>query len=504
VSAAREQSGGSLSLAARRLERSVLGAVLVDPGLFEAARAIVTETGLLSQRLRAIWGAIEDLHEGGVEPSLPSLVAELDRREQLDSVGGAAYLSRLQDDGTPSRHLGSYGAQLRDLHGRLGILRSLEDAVERIRHASENGSSSRSFAELVHVEAHKLASIAPARAVSRALDLATVRPTAIEYAVRDLIRRKGVHVLYARRSVGKTYLLLRLVSELLAGHPAELFGHPALRILSPWRRVLWVSTEETGGALRFRWDMVLAGMRVGSPSDLRGELRYAWAFDQGAPVTLDAIDPLLDAAGEVDALVLDSWTGLAPATMDGVRIEWDRDNYATRRVFCLLRDACERRGIALIIVHHEGKDPSAGPRGASEMENGADTVIKLERRPGGTPVERTIRIVVEKQRDGIELPPFDVTRRIAAGACDWRYQPPEDTPEIVGPALTVMAFLRGIGEASTPQIESGTGLTRAAVRRSLETLLDGRAVEPGRKGPHNTRFWRVAPADGHQMAGTEE
>ena len=79
-------------------ERSVLGAVLIDP----AGLPRILSSGLRPEHFfrdghRKVFSAICDLANGGSEVDLITLKDELARRREIDSAGGAAYLSSFVD-----------------------------------------------------------------------------------------------------------------------------------------------------------------------------------------------------------------------------------------------------------------------------------------------------------------------------------------------------------------------------------------------------------------------
>jgi hypothetical protein len=374
----------------------------LDNARFADVRALAPEE-FYSVGNALVWRAILDLAERGVPLDLVTLRDELDRSGDLAKCGGVAYLAGLVDGVARSANVKHYAQIIRAKAAR----RELATRADALSRSACNGVTGDELsAMLADLKA------ADALGTMRApVDLATVAPSTVEYAVAGLVRRSGVTLVYGPSSVGKTFALLRLASELLAAPgPAPLFSHPDLRILRPWRRVVWVSAEESGPVLRWRWDAVLAGLGL-APSDLAGSLAYRWAFD--APrVTLDHADAVVESAGgDVDALVLDSFTALAPASLSDRASERDGGNLATRGLFDGLRELAVRRGLNVLLVHHEGKDPTRGPRGASELVNASDTVIRLEPRS-----DKLVGVTVEKQRDGRRLDPFALRLTFEPGA----------------------------------------------------------------------------------------
>ena len=389
-------------------ERAVIGGVILDNARLADVRSLSADDFYTVGHALA-WRAVLSLAERGSALDLVTLRDELERTGDLGKCGGIAYLAGLVDGVARSAHVAHYARIVREKAAK----RELAKGADALARAACNGVTNADLSAM-------LADLKAGDALTgtRApVDLATIAPDTVEYAVAGLVRRSGVTLVYGPSSVGKTFALLRLASELLAAPgPATLFSHQELRILRPWRRVVWVSAEERGPVLRWRWDAVLAGLGL-TPSDLAGVLDYRWAHD--APrVTLDHADAVVESAGaDVDALVLDSFTALAPASLTGPAGDRDGGNFATRPLFDVLRDLAVRRSLNVLLVHHEGKDPARGPRGASELVNASDTVIRLE--PRGD----LVGVTVEKQRDGRKLPPFALRFTFEPGALDVRHEP---------------------------------------------------------------------------------
>jgi hypothetical protein len=469
-------------------ERAVLGAVLVNDAHLRKVRGVLGPQDFYRTEHGQIYGAMLELAGEGAPVDPVTVCGRLRGRVEPGVVSALI-------DGIPkAARAVSYALRVKETARR----RALQKLSAGIVESAGNGVP---FADVLR-SVHDLADAGRAFEASQhpcARVLAEIPSEAIEYSVRDFLRRRGVHVIYGPSSAGKTFLLLRVVAELLAGTSVDLFGHPHLRMLMPWRRVLWVSAEETGGRLRARWDMVLAGMAT-SAENHGGGLLYRWAFEENAPVTLDRLEQVLDVDGDVAAVVLDSWTALAPPTFEGRTVEWDADNYATRRLLGRLRELVERRHLVLLIVHHTGKDLERGPRGPSELVNGADTVIRLEPKP-----QNHLRVVVEKQRDGPVLPAFVLKRSFDTGAYRARYEEPEEkTVRLTAGQAQVLAFLTGRGTASAAHVIAGTGLKRPGVRDALDALAERHLIEPtGETDERRSPLWRVV-ARGGAPGGVDE
>jgi len=479
-------------------ERAILGGVILSKtGTLAKVAAIVCGNDFYREKHRIIFAACNELEERGLPIDLITLRDELDRMGRVEAVGGMAYVSSFIDGTARSANVEYYARIVKEKADRRAVIRE----AHRIVHVASGGSSQDELTRAIE-DAHPIfhGAVASSRAgTPPSIALDTVAAEEVEYAVQDFFRRKGVAIVYGKAGAGKTFLLLDAATELLAatgpseyGRAELLFGDPELTIRRPWRRVVCVSAEETAGILRSRWDRVLAGRDL-KPEDIRGELTYLWPFDKHHTITLDRAEDIIDAApGKVDVLIFDSWTSLVPGTFEGRTIEWDKDNYATRRLINVLRDVAERRDVLIIVVHHSGHD-SSHVRGPSEALNSIDTLLKLEKRP-----ERRIKITVEKQRDGRDDWGPTVAMEFTRDAVRIRHEerPSKKLTEV---QQAVYAYLQGAQRASVAQICKALGRAPSSVQRALVSLCDARLVfDTKTRGAHNSAIYEVT-----QLAQTD-
>lgn len=291
----------------------------------------------------------------------------------------------------------------------------------------------------------------------------TVTPTAPGYTVPGLLRRKGLHLIWAQPGGLKTYTLLWLAHALLTGREGDrLFDHPELTIPGPFGHVLWVGTEEDAGSLRYRADKVRRGM--GDPP-LGGRLSHVFASEHGRRVTLDHLPLILDADGPAELLVLDSLTGLRPKTVNGQRVKWDLDNDAANETCLALRGLAEAHDLAIILVHHTGRDTAKGYRGPTDWWASADVMFGLVPDSSGRVNVRT-RPPEGKNRDGKILDPFTLEPSWTGDAFTLRYVG-ATASKLSANAERVMAVIRSRYCASQTTIAQATGLSRPTAQRAI-------------------------------------
>jgi replicative DNA helicase len=129
-------------------EQSVLGSLLIDPDAILAISPFLHDDDFFSVVHRKIYGAMQALHERRQPADIVTTADELERRGDLEAIGGAAYLTTLINFVPTSVHVENYAhivertATLRrliDASGRIaGIAYQEEDEIERIVDQAES------------------------------------------------------------------------------------------------------------------------------------------------------------------------------------------------------------------------------------------------------------------------------------------------------------------------------------------------------------------------------
>ena len=109
-------------------EEAILGSLLIDPDAIIHIATFLKSQDFFMQRHGWVYEAVLDLHERRQPADLVTLSDELARREQLDDIGGAAYLTSLINATPTSIHI-EYYARIVE---RTAVLRRLIDAAGKI------------------------------------------------------------------------------------------------------------------------------------------------------------------------------------------------------------------------------------------------------------------------------------------------------------------------------------------------------------------------------------
>lgn len=109
-------------------EESVIGSLLIDPDAILFVQEIIGAADFYIRRLGWIYQAVLDLHRRNVPADMVTLADELNRRRQLDEIGGVAYLTDLTTRTPTSIHAAYYAGIVK----RASTMRRLEKAAGQI------------------------------------------------------------------------------------------------------------------------------------------------------------------------------------------------------------------------------------------------------------------------------------------------------------------------------------------------------------------------------------
>ena len=112
-------------------EESVIGSLLIDGECLSEIRQMLEPAMFYVERNRKCYLAALKIADRGEDINQVTLARELAREEDLESVGGAAYLGHLVATVPVSVHVVSYATVVRDCASRRAIIRLASDMAER-------------------------------------------------------------------------------------------------------------------------------------------------------------------------------------------------------------------------------------------------------------------------------------------------------------------------------------------------------------------------------------
>ena len=223
-------------------ERSVLGAVLLDNQHFDQTQELVDSTAFYSVRHQKIFHALETMTEAGTALDLVTLKAELERRGELEQVGGPAYLATLLDGVPRSANVEHYARIIKEKSVQRELIRAsqsilasamrpqgstdqlLDEAEKAIFRVAEKRLGSGFI--LLRVLAEQ--SLGAIEDLTRRKELITGVPSGFpeldEYTAG--LQDSDLVILAARPSMGKTALALNIAihASLRAGRTVGIFS----------------------------------------------------------------------------------------------------------------------------------------------------------------------------------------------------------------------------------------------------------------------------------------
>jgi hypothetical protein len=395
-------------------ERAVMGAIILDNTAYNSAAQILSCRDFFLESHCHIFDAMISLAKENQAIDLVTLVEELTRRGNLESVGGAAYVSSLPDGMPRSANIKYYLQVVKEK----SELRRYAREAEAIRELSLKPDSS--SAEIYRRLRGLTDNLAPVKTAGLVVvpveELLTRDIKPCKMLLDPILPEQGLAMLYAYRGIGKTHLALGI-----AGAVAS--GAPFLRWTAPRpRRVLYVDGELPATTIREWAAMILAGFDEAelAPDTLRivtPDLQERPMPDLSTVEGQCLLEPHLEG---IDLVVLDNLSALCRYGKENEGEDW----LPVQEWALGLR----RRGMAVLFVHHAGKDKSQ--RGTSRREDMLNTVITLKHPTDYDPSEGLrCEVHFEKTRSmlGDAAKPFEVRMENGLdGRAIWTWRELED------------------------------------------------------------------------------
>jgi hypothetical protein len=316
-------------------------------------------------------------------------------------------------------------------------------------------------------------------------DLAKV--DAPRWLVDELVPENGLALVYGRPKAGKTFWAFALSLSIATGR--DFCGRKTLP-----GRVSYIAAE--GGPARLR-DRARAWLKQNGID--QAEARDWRLFAERVDVS-DAkeVEKLIAALGPDPRRRLVVVDTLARSMSGDENTQHDMGR---------LIAGCDRirqaTGATVLLVHHEGKDPSSGARGSSALKGAIDTGLHL-RSTGG----KGVVLTVEDQRDGeraadmhfvLANVPLSGIEDSSAALVHIEAAEADERDEVLGLAAELgdgtpqAELVEELGERRKLPEATARRRVRAAIREGREraTTFDGKAVWLERVDKGNTRSGKV-------------
>lgn len=122
-------------------ERAVLGAVLVNNDHFETAAALLAEETFMRDAHRRIWRAITGLAGRRVALDLVTVIEALKRSNDLEEVGGPAYVASLVDGIPDATNVPHYAGIVRDCATRRALMACGRSLIAAAANGQDEGAA---------------------------------------------------------------------------------------------------------------------------------------------------------------------------------------------------------------------------------------------------------------------------------------------------------------------------------------------------------------------------
>jgi putative DNA primase/helicase len=281
-----------------------------------------------------------------------------------------------------------------------------------------------------------------------------------EMLLAPILPEQGLAMLYAYRGIGKTHLALGIAAAVASGTRFLRWAAPRPR------RVLYVDGELPAITMREWLAMILLGVEQGEPAaDALGvvtpDLQERPMPDLATPEGQHSLEPHL--AG-IDLLVLDNLSSLCRYGNEN-----EGEGWLPVQEWAL---GLRRRGMAVLFVHHAGKNKSQ--RGTSRREDLLDTVITLKH-PADYSRSEGLRCEVhfEKTRSmlGDAAKPFEVRMENGSdGRAVWSCRELEDVKSEQAAALFS-------AQMSVREVAEELGISKTQAGRFRQRWSAGRLLE---------------------------
>lgn len=111
-------------------EAAVIGALLIDPEAYKHVSGIISPDHFYLQKHKWIFTACKKLYDSGDPVDFVTLTTELEKRGQLDAVGGGVYISQLLASVPSAMRADSYARLVYDAYRRRELLDLVSDVAK--------------------------------------------------------------------------------------------------------------------------------------------------------------------------------------------------------------------------------------------------------------------------------------------------------------------------------------------------------------------------------------
>lgn len=337
-------------------ERSILGAILLENTHFHEASNGITADDFSLESHRRIFSRMEGLILEGRPVDLVSLVEELARKKEVESVGGVAYIASLTE-GLPRRvSIDEYVRIVADKSIARQLIHKcntiMTKAVDQAEHGTDLVREMTEGMLDISARAKSVWRVRPAKPIlegARTFIGGASKHT--EWTINGIIQRGGNGIIAGVPGASKSLAVLDLATHLITGSPW--MGRDILHRC----KVAVVSREDYPGLTKQRALSMIAGAPP-EQSDRFEELDLdEWLyFNTRAQSSTFSLQKETDVLEIIEAI---KERGIEVAFFDVFRRLWDgdeNDNQEVAKVLAVLTRIQTEANCAVALVHHLKKE----------------------------------------------------------------------------------------------------------------------------------------------------
>lgn len=356
-------------------EKAVLGSILLNRDAITAVADTLKPNHFHYERHGQIYAAALHCYSNHIPPDVRTVAEELRRREQLDGVGGVPYLSELTDHVPTSYHIAYYATDVLKTATRRQLLTAAGQIAALAYNESEDVT-------IVLERAHDLLDGAGVALydpryrpfTAEALDDEDLPPPI--WVIPGLLPQ-GLTLLIGKPKMRKSWLALATAIAVASG------GRALGSIQVESGDVLYLALEDSKNRLQSRQRKILGG----SSAPVRlSYMTVAPRVDEGL---IGTIETWLRKHSGARLVIVDVLAKVRPKT-SGRGSMYDEDYAAIGP----LQQLSQRRGIAILVVHHMNRSDSTDAydqiNGSNGVGGAADGLLTLQYERGQADAVLTI------------------------------------------------------------------------------------------------------------------
>jgi hypothetical protein len=362
-------------------EKSILGAITLNPKLIAQALAILETADFYLVSHRKIFDAMVSLQQSGSPVDTVTLPGLLNERKQLEQVGGVTYLASLIDGVPQTDNIEHYCRIVKCKAGERDAIALLNKGIMELVDGEQKLNvilprlQSR-LAKIGESENHPQA----IKGVYTTLDALFAAQIDEPEQILFGVHRGEVASMFAITNYGKTTLLNNIALSIAAGEALW----PLASFIPKPRRVLYIDSESTASLTRADLQTMIRGISNSKAS----RENFALVVDasiNGSPLSLSRPEHFkwivaLAKSHKADLVVIDTAASAFELQDENSNAE------ITRRVMNPLKQLASLADCAVIFTHHIGKanETQSGEaaykgRGASAFGALSRTIFTIEK-----------------------------------------------------------------------------------------------------------------------------